>query len=60
MCWLDFSFDEINSNGCSALYSYSWIDPLFWLGFRKSLNFNDLYERPPEADSGHPLKQFNK
>ena len=39
---------------------FSWVDPLFWLGCRRSLDFNDLYVHPPEADSSYLLSEFNK
>ena len=39
---------------------YSWIDPLFCLGCRRSLEFKDLYSHPPEADSQYLLTKFNK
>ncbi|XP_019860381.1 PREDICTED: multidrug resistance-associated protein 4-like [Amphimedon queenslandica] len=39
---------------------FCWIDPLFWLGCRRSLEFSDLYVHPPEADSFYLLNKFNK
>ena len=38
----------------------SWADPLFWLGCRRSLEFDDLYVCPPEAESNELLNRFNK
>lgn len=48
------------SFACFSKYFYSWIDPLFWLGCRRSLDFSDLYVHPPEADSIYLLNKFNK
>ncbi|XP_019850009.1 PREDICTED: multidrug resistance-associated protein 4-like isoform X2 [Amphimedon queenslandica] len=39
---------------------FCWVDPLFWLGCRRSLDFSDLYKHPPEADSRLVLDNFNK
>uniref|UniRef100_A0A1X7UA79 Uncharacterized protein n=1 Tax=Amphimedon queenslandica TaxID=400682 RepID=A0A1X7UA79_AMPQE len=39
---------------------FCWVDPLFWLGCRRSLEVSDLYERPSEADSNELLAKFNK
>ena len=38
----------------------SWIEPLFWLGCRRSLESNDLYAYPPEAESSKLLNKFNR
>ena len=44
----------------SETFCNSWVDPLFWLGCGRSLEFNDLYAHPPEADSKYLLDKFNK
>ena len=44
----------------SALNNYSWIDPLFWYGFRHTLQHKDLYSHPAEADSKYLLKTFHR
>jgi len=41
-------------------HPHSWLDPLFWLGLRRSLEQTDLYAHPSEADSEKLLKKFNK
>ncbi|XP_019860364.1 PREDICTED: multidrug resistance-associated protein 4-like [Amphimedon queenslandica] len=43
---------------CRAFFC--WVDPLFWLGCGRSLEFSDLYAHPPEADSKYLLEKFNK
>ncbi|XP_064381893.1 ATP-binding cassette sub-family C member 4-like isoform X2 [Halichondria panicea] len=37
----------------------SWVDPLLWLGFKRTLTQNDLYAHPPETDSEKLLEDFN-
>ncbi|XP_019852708.1 PREDICTED: multidrug resistance-associated protein 4-like isoform X2 [Amphimedon queenslandica] len=39
---------------------FCWVDPLFCLGSKRSLEFNDLYAHPSEADSNYLLNKFNK
>ena len=41
-------------------HTHSWVDPLFWVGFRRTLNQSDLYAHPGEADSEKLLNRFNK
>ena len=41
-------------------HPYSWADPLFWLGLRRSLEQSDLYAHPSEVDSEKLLKRFNR
>jgi len=41
-------------------HTHSWLDPLFWVGLRRSLDQADLYAHPSEADSERLLKMFNK
>ena len=38
---------------------YSWLEPLFCIGARRTLEHSDLYAHPREADSGKLLKFFN-
>ena len=38
----------------------SWLDPLFWLGFKRRLDHSDLYAHPLEADSKLLLTLFNR
>ena len=47
---------------CCLLYFFlsSWVDPLLWFGARNTLQHEDLYAHPPEADSKYLLHKFNK
>lgn len=40
--------------------SFSWVEPLFCLGSKRSLDFDDLYACPSEAESRHLFNKFNK
>ncbi len=41
-------------------YLSSWLNPLFWLGFKRTLEQTDLYTYPQEADSEQLLRKFNR
>jgi len=49
---------------CKSKYNFlhivSWLDPLFWIGYRRELKQEDLYATPQEARSQHLLEQFDK
>ena len=46
---------------CMAVPICSWLEPLFWIGYRrKSLQAEDLYAHPQEVDSQRLLKDFNR
>uniref|UniRef100_A0A1X7USF3 ABC transporter domain-containing protein n=1 Tax=Amphimedon queenslandica TaxID=400682 RepID=A0A1X7USF3_AMPQE len=47
----------VNKSGSAN--ATSWVDPLFCLGSKRSLEFNDLYAHPSEADSNYLLNKFN-
>ena len=37
-----------------------WLEPLFWLGCQRELDYSDLYVHPSEADSERLLQRFNR
>ena len=39
---------------------YSWVDPLFCIAYKRSLNHADLYVHPSEGDSEYLLNTFNR
>ena len=39
---------------------YSWVDPLFCIALKRSLNHSDLYVHPSEGDSQYLLDKFNR
>ena len=43
-----------------ALHMCSWIDPLFWHGFKQEVTQKDLYAVPEEAKSQDLLKKFDR
>ena len=43
---------------CSS--TNSWLDPLLWQGWRRTLKQEDLYVHPQETDSEALLRKFNK
>lgn len=42
------------------LCAFRWLEPLFWLGFQRELDYSDLYVHPSEADSERLLQRFNR
>jgi len=51
--------DIIKAETC-VFYSFSWLDPLIWVGYKRELTHEDLYATPESIKSQHLLKRFNK
>ena len=47
-------------NHCNGLILCSWLDPIFWIGYRRELKQDDLYAAPEEARSQDLSECFNK
>ena len=43
-----------------GIFTCSWVEPLFCVGVRRSLEHSDLYATPSQSDSRHLLDKFNR
>ena len=41
-------------------YCQSWLDSLFWIGYKRELKQEDLYATPEEARLQYILEKFSK
>ena len=61
LIWNNFlELEYIVYNKLLVYNFFSWVDPLFWFGFRKELEQKDLYAVPGEARSQELLKCFSR
>ncbi|KAJ2021922.1 Transporter of the ATP-binding cassette (ABC), partial [Coemansia sp. S85] len=44
----------------AQLLFFSWMDPMIWLGYKRSLEPNDLYDLMPEDNSAHVCAHWRR